>query len=46
MLCIVFCDLDDLYNVNVRRDINCFNIDLLIVFLVVGEFELLVSSII
>lgn len=45
MSCIVFCDPDDSYNVNVIRDINCSNIDPLIVPSVVGEFELLVSSI-
>lgn len=43
--CIVFCDPDDSYSVNVIRDINCSNIDPLIVPSVVGEFELLVSSI-
>lgn len=42
--CVVFCDPEDVYNVNVTKDINCTNIDPLIVPSVVGEFELLVSS--
>lgn len=45
MSCIVFCSPDDSYNVDVIRDINCINIDPLIVPCLVGEYELLVSSI-
>ncbi|XP_062608577.1 uncharacterized protein LOC134270353 [Saccostrea cucullata] len=45
MSCIIISDPDDTFNVDLIKDMNCSNIDPLIVPSLVGEYELLVSSV-